>query len=149
MKHQVENKMELRKFVLQILEEKIEKLARFIDFTVEASKDIKKTPKYDSIREEAQDEIYQLDKQMFELKSTYKSMSRVINVTSETIQIGSVVITNKARFYISVSLGEFFYEGDRFYAISPESPIAKKMIGLRMGDEFVLNSIHQKIKEVL
>ncbi len=149
MKHQVENKMELRKFVLQILEEKIEKLARFIDFTVEASKDIKKTPKYDSIREEAQDEIYQLDKQMFELKSKYKSMSRVINATSETIQIGSVVITNKARFYISVSLGEFFYEGDRFYAISPESPIAKKMIGLRMGDEFVLNSIHQKIKEVL
>ena len=45
MKHQVENKMELRKFVLQILEEKIEKLARFIDFTVEATKDNKKTPK--------------------------------------------------------------------------------------------------------
>ena len=149
MKHQVENKMELRKFVLQILEEKIEKLARFIDFTVEASKDIKKTPKYDSIREEAQDEIYQLDKQMFELKSKYKSMSRVINATSETIQIGSVVITNKARFYISVSLGEFFYEGDRFYAISEESPMAKIMFGKKPGDTFLLNNISQTIESVM
>lgn len=149
MQHRVENKTDLRKFVLQILEEKIEKLGRFIDFTIEASKDIKKTPKYDSIREEAQDEIYQLDKQMFELKSKYKSMSRVINSSQETIQVGSLVITNKARFYISVSLGEFFYEGDRFYAISPESPIAKRMMGLKSGDEFILNKIHQKIIEVL
>lgn len=75
-------------------------------------------------------------------------MSRVLNSEMSVIQLGSLVITNKARFYISVSLGEFFFEGDRMYAISEESPMAKMMIGKKVGDEFVLNSIHQKIEEI-
>ncbi|WP_435525901.1 hypothetical protein [Chryseobacterium indoltheticum] len=73
-----------------------------------------------------QDEIYHLDKQMANLKSMQQQMKKVLNSDSERAKLGSLVITNKARFYISVSLGEFFFEGDRFYAISPESPMAKK-----------------------
>jgi hypothetical protein len=41
-------------------------------------------------------------------------MAKVLNNSTERIQLGSLVITNKARFYISVSLGEFFFEGDVF-----------------------------------
>ena len=33
------------------------------------------------------------------------------------------------------------------YAISEESPMAKMMIGKKVGDEFVLNRIHQKLKK--
>ncbi|MGL6129972.1 hypothetical protein [Chryseobacterium artocarpi] len=33
--------------------------------------------------------------------------------------------------------------------MSPESPMAKKMMGMKAGDEFTLNKIHQKIVEVL
>ncbi|SEM12891.1 Transcription elongation factor, GreA/GreB, C-term [Chryseobacterium taichungense] len=76
-------------------------------------------------------------------------MAKVLNNSTERVQLGSLVITNKARFYISVSLGEFFFEGDRFYAISAESPMAKKMMGMKPGDEFTLNKIHQKIIEVI
>lgn len=148
MKHNVAEKNDLRKYILQILDEKITKLDRFIEFTIEASRDIKKTPKYDSIRTEVQEEIYQLDRQMAELKTMQLNMRRVVNSSSKTVQLGSVVITNKARFYLSVSLGEFFFEGDRFYAISPESPIAKKMMGMSAGEEFVLNKIHQQIVEI-
>ena len=148
MNHNVEEKSELRNFVLDLISQKIEKLEKFIDFTVEATKDIKKTPKYDTIREEAQEEIYQLDKQMFELKNMQRAMRKVLNSKVEFAQTGAVVMTDKARFYISVSLGEFFYKGDRFYAISPESPMAKKMNGLKAGDEFILNKIHQKIVEI-
>ncbi len=131
-----------------MIDEKITKLDRFIEFTIEASQDIKKTPKYDSIRTEVQEEIYQLDRQMAELKTMQLNMRRVVNSSSKKVQLGSVVITNKARFYLSVSLGEFFFEGDRFYAISPESPIAKKMMGMSAGEEFVLNKIHQQIVEI-
>jgi len=46
-------------------------------------------------------------------------------------------------------LGEFFFEGDRFYAISPESPMAQKIMGMKAGEEFTLNKIHQKIEEVI
>ncbi len=142
-------KSDIRDFVKITITEKIEKLKNFIEFTLEASRDIKKTPKYDSMREEMQEEIYQMQRQLGALNDLRRNMAKVLNTATERVQLGSLVITNKARFYISVSLGEFFFEGDRFYAISPESPMAKKMMGMKPGDEFTLNKIHQKIVEVL
>ncbi|MEJ5104557.1 hypothetical protein [Chryseobacterium sp. MYb328] len=142
-------KSDIRDFVKNTITEKIEKLKNFIEFTLEASRDIKKTPKYDSMREEMQEEIYQMQRQLGALNDLRLNMGKVLNSATERVQLGSLVITNKARFYISVSLGEFFFEGDRFYAISPESPMAKKIMGMKAGDEFTLNKIHQKIVEVL
>lgn len=142
-------KSDIRNHVRQILSDKIATLEKFIQFTIEASRDIKKTPKYDSIREDSQEEIYQLHKQLSVLFAQRNDMARVVNSEATVVQRGSLVITNKARFYISVSIGEFFYQGGRFYAISEESPMAQKMKGLKANDEFVLNKIHQKIIEVL
>jgi len=143
------NKNDLRTFVRDLLSGKVKTLEFYRNFTLEASREIKKTSKYDSIREEIQEEIYHLDRQMANLKIMQQQMRKVLNSESERVVLGSVVITNKARFYISVSLGEFFFEGDRFYAISSESPMAQKMMGMKAGDEFVLNKIHQKIEEVV
>lgn len=142
-------KSDVRNFVKDIIIQKIEKLEKFMEFTLEASREVKKTPKYDSIREEMQEEIYQMQKQMAALRDLQKNLARVLNQPSERIQLGSIVFTNKARFYISVSLGEFFFEGDRFYAISEESPMAKTMFGKVAGDSFVLNNIHQEIMEIM
>ena len=142
-------KSDVRNHVKEIIFNKIEKLEKFIEFTLDASRDIKKTPKYDSIREEMQEEIYQMQRQLAALRDLQKNMTRVLNKPTEIIELGSMVFTNKARFYISVSLGEFFFEGDRFYAISEESPMAKIMQGKKIGDEFILNKIHQKIEQIL
>jgi hypothetical protein len=43
---------------------KIKTLEFYLNFTLEATREVKKTSKYDSIREEMQEEIYHLDKQM-------------------------------------------------------------------------------------
>lgn len=149
MQKAIYNKNDLRVFVRDMISGKVKTLEFYLNFTLEASREVKKTSKYDSIREEMQEEIYHLDKQMANLKTMQNQMKKVLNTESERVVLGSLVITNKARFYISVSLGEFFFEGDRFYAISAESPMAKKMMGMKSGDEFVLNKIHQKIVEVV
>lgn len=141
-------KSEVRNYVKESIIGKIEKLENFIEFTSEASREIKKTPKYDSIREEMHAEIYQMQKQLGALNDLRQKLKKVLNIPTEKVQIGSLVLTNKARFYISVSLGEFFYEGDRFYAISEESPMAKMMFGKKPGDSFVLNNISQTIEFV-
>ena len=143
------SKSEVRNYVKEIIRGKIEKLEKFLDFTLEASREIKKTPKYDSIREEMQEEIYQMQKQLASLKNLQRNMTKVLNNSTQRVAIGSLVFTNKARFYISVSLGEFFYEGDRFYAISEESPMAKILFGKKAGDSFVLNNIAQTIENVM
>lgn len=142
-------KSEVRNYVKESIAGKIDRLKNFLEFTTEASREIKKTPKYDSIREEMQEEIYQMQKQMGALQDLRSNLNKVLNTPTQTIQIGSIVLTNKARFYISVSLGEFFFEGDRFYAISEESPMAKIMFGKKSGDSFVLNNISQTIEEVI
>lgn len=142
-------KSDVRTYVLEIISGKIKKLENFLEFTLDASRDIKKTPKYDSIREEIQEEIYQMQKQLGALNNMQRKMTRVLNSSTESVQLGSMVFTNKARFYISVSLGEFFFEGDRFYAISEESPMAKTMFGKQAGDSFVLNNISQTIESVM
>ena len=142
-------KSDIRNFVKESIAAKIERLKNFLEFTTDASREIKKTPKYDSIREEMQEEIYQMQKQMGALQDLKLNLNKVLNKPTDRIQLGSVVFTNKARFYISVSLGEFFFEGDRFYAISEESPMAKIMFGKKSGDSFILNNISQTIEEVI
>lgn len=149
MQKTIYDKKELRNYVNDTINGKVKTLEFYLNFSLEASRDIKKTSKYDSIREEIQEEIYHLDKQMVSLKSMQTQMRKVLNSVSNTIKLGSLVITNKARFYISVSLGEFFFQGDRFYAISPESPMAQIMIGKKVGDDFTLNNIHQEIVEII
>ena len=143
------SKSDIREYVKETIAEKIVKLKNFLEFTVEASHEIKKTPKYDSMREEMQEEIYQMQKQLASLNDLKHKLNKVLNAPSERVNIGSLVFTNKARFYISVSLGEFFFEGDRFYAISEESPMAKIMFGKKPGDSFVLNKISQEIMEIM
>ena len=149
MLNKIVSKSDVRDFVKETIIAKIAKLKKFLEFTLEASREIKKAPKYDSMREEMQEEIYQMQKQLAALTDLKFKLNKVLNNPSERVNIGSLVFTNKARFYISVSLGEFFFEGDRFYAISEESPMAKIMFGKKPGDSFVLNNIYQQIEEIM
>lgn len=142
-------KTELRNYINDLINGKLKVLDFYREFTLDASRDLKKTPKYDSFREEMQQEIYHLDKQKHSLLQMKKGMLKVLARPTDSVQLGSVVLTNKARFYISVGLGELFFNGDRFYAISVESPMAKIMEGKKPGDEFILNNIYQKIEEIL
>ena len=141
-------KSDVQTYVKEVIVQKIAKLQNFMEFTLEASREVKKTSKYDSIREEMQEEIYQMQKQLASLRDLQRTLHKIQDKTSDKIQVGSIVFTNKARFYISVSLGEFFFEGDRFYAISEESPMAKIMFGKQVGDSFTLNNISQVIEQI-
>lgn len=142
------HKSDICSYVKDVISGKIKTLDFYRNFTIEACQEIKKTSKYDTMREEMQEEIYHLDRQMATLKSMQRKMLKITPAATDTVRLGSLVITNKARFYISVSLGEFFYENTRFYAISPESPMAKIMLGKKPGDEFILNNIYQKIEVI-
>lgn len=142
-------KADLRNYINDLITGKLKTLDFYREFTLDASRDLKKTPKYDSFREEMQEEIYHLDKQKHSLLQMKKGMLKVLARPTEIVQLGSLVITNKARFYISVGIGELFFNGDRFYAISAESPMAKIMEGKSVGEEFTLNNIHQKIEQII
>ena len=56
------------------------------------------------------------------------------------VRLGSVVITDKASFYVSVSIERFEVEGMPFVGISPQSPLYRAMAGKKKGDSFAFGT---------
>jgi transcription elongation GreA/GreB family factor len=72
----------------------------------------------------------------------------VLLPAAETIQLGSLAITNKGSFYISVGLGKITMDGELFYAVSPTAPIAVALLGKRVGEGTMFNSQQLIIKVI-
>lgn len=54
----------------------------------------------------------------------------------DTVEFGSLVVTNKQTILISVGLGKFSYKDADYFVISPAVPFFKAMEGKRAGDTF-------------
>ena len=68
--------------------------------------------------------------QLAEIQKTSKTLSKInIEKSSEIIGLGSVVYTTKENYFIAISAGELHIENEKFYAISPNTPIGKLLIG--------------------
>ena len=52
--------------------------------------------------------------------------------TSEVICLGSLIITNKANYYLAISAGKITVEGMDYFAVSTNSPIGKQLLGKKV-----------------
>jgi len=68
--------------------------------------------------------------QMLEAQKTFRILSQITIEKHSSIKMGSLVKTDKALFYISVGLGKQKINDTEFFAVSPISPLAQKLIGL-------------------
>ena len=88
--------------------------------------------------------------QLAEIVKVKEAHSKIsIEKTSQTIGLGSVVYTTKSNYYIAISAGELTFEGNKFYAISPNTPIGKLLIGKNVGDVVCFRDLSFEIKEIL
>ncbi len=65
-----------------------------------------------------------------------------------TVEFGAVVITDKQKIFVSVSMGKVVLDGEIYYAISPNVPVFKAMRGKKAGDSFVFNGRQIRILDV-
>ena len=56
--------------------------------------------------------------------------------------------TTAANYFISIPTGEIDAEGEKFYAVGINSPVAQDLLGKKAGDEFGINGKSFKITEV-
>ena len=61
-----------------------------------------------------------------------------------TAEIGAIINTDTNKYYISVSLGKILVDEVAYFAISPEAPLSKLLIGRKAGDK-----IRFRDKEIL
>lgn len=73
-----------------------------------------------------------------EMKLLY-DMAPTIEYFHNTIQPGSIVVTDREVFFVSASIEEFEVEGMKCFGLSTESPLFKAMEGKKKGDRFSYN----------
>lgn len=70
-------------------------------------------------------------------------------IFTENARVGSVVKTDAAQYFISISAGKIELDGNIYYAVSPISPIGELLISKKKGDTFEFNQKSFKITNVL
>jgi transcription elongation GreA/GreB family factor len=102
-----------------------------------ANADTKSTAgdKHETARAMAQLDVEMLSKQLAEINKSIDTLKRIPTMnSSSTVQPGSVVETSIGTFYLSVGLGNIQVDGKAIMAISTESPMAKAIMGKKVGD---------------
>jgi transcription elongation GreA/GreB family factor len=88
--------------------------------------------------------------QLAETMKLKESLARVrIDKAYDSAQVGALVATTNGTFFIAAATGKMKVGGKEYFAISPFSPIAKEMNGLKTGDNFKINGREFQIKELI
>ena len=61
---------------------------------------------------------------------------------------GSLVKTDKGYLFMSVALGKAVVEGISFIALSPQSPLGKQLMGLKVKDTTIINNVSYYIEAI-
>ncbi|QDA62114.1 hypothetical protein [Hymenobacter jejuensis] len=106
--------------------------------------------KFESFREACHIQRDLYARQLDEALSGLQVLQRVPEARPPKDQpgLGSVVVTNDQRFYISVSIGEIQVEGEPYCAISAFSPLFQAMSSSRTGESFDFRGKRYCIEEI-
>jgi hypothetical protein len=77
---------------------------------------------------------------LFSKIDPHVSTSKIIN--------GSLIKTDKGYFFLSVALGKTIVDGLSIIALSPDSPLGQKLIGLRVNDSLEMNGVRYIIENI-
>lgn len=106
--------------------------------------------KYETGRAMAQLEIEKNSSQLAEAQKLKHIISQLRSeISSTSAQLGSIVKTNKENYFISIPAGKLLVGNEVYYAISTASPIAQKLIGLKLGAKFSFNKQEIEVVSVL
>jgi len=105
--------------------------------------------KYETGRAMAQLEIEKNSVQLAEAQKLKVALSQIkLDQPTDTVQSGSLVITNQGNFYIMISAGQFTIDSISYFCISPASPIGSKLISLKAKEQFSFNNKTYQIEKV-
>ena len=144
------NKQEIINIIKAKAADKIRHFENLIAETRASNNDTKSSmgDKYETGREMLQQEINNLQRQLNEVLNQQAVLQKITSDSSEKVQNGELVKTNKGLFYIAASMGEIIFENQKIMTVSSESPLVKIMYGKKAGETFTVNTIHQTIENI-
>ena len=105
--------------------------------------------RYDSFRTQMMRKKDMFAQQLLKANEQLDALNKIdADVDFKTVEFGALVITEKQKLFVSISLGKIEFEGEVFYAISPIVPIYTAMEGKRAGESFNFRGVESMIKEI-
>jgi hypothetical protein len=88
-------------------------------------------------------------KQLREIEKVMRQLDKVnIGDVSETIRLGSIIETNQANFFISISVGKLEVKDTIYLGVAPVAPIGRCLLGKVKNEQFNFNGVVYKIKKI-
>ncbi len=88
--------------------------------------------------------------QLLKASALLKIMERIDPaLRADKVALGAMVATSRGNFYIAISAGRLNIDGKDYYAISPQAPIAAKLMGAQVNHKILFNGVEYAIDEIL
>ncbi len=138
--------------LLQI-EQNIQMQQNSIDNAQETSQSDTKSSagdKYETTRAMMQIEIENNTKRLQEAQQQQKILSQINwQETFINVNLGSLVMTNQGTFFVAVGIGQLKLDEQKYFVISPQSPIGALLMHKKVGDAFVFMQKNYEVLEIL
>lgn len=149
----VEVKAQIIEALNKLLDKKIDALkATTADVSDSMKNDTKSSAgdKFETGREMMQMELNNKQGQLNKQVQLKKDLAQIdVKKQNSTADFGSLVISNKGKYFISVALGRIVINNTEYYALSLASPIGQALKGHKQGDSISFNRQNIVIDDVL
>ncbi len=88
-------------------------------------------------------------KQLREIELLMRTLPQInIKTSSEHARLGSLVYTDKATYFLSLSIGDIILGKSHYFCVAIGSPIGQQLLGKKQGEQIVFNHIVRQIMNV-
>ncbi len=145
-------KEKVYKHCLAILNQKAVELDQALKSVTEAANNETKSTagdKHETSRAMMQIEQEKLGKQLKEIRDQKAELEKIdISKPSAKIAKGTLVHSDKGLLFLSIGLGKIIADGETVFAISPQSPLGKLLIGKKEKDVVEMNAVKYTIQKL-
>lgn len=87
--------------------------------------------------------------QLQEMLTQKAALEKINPMLAATMIVnGSLIKTNRGYLFMSIALGKAVIDNNAVFALSPQSPLGQKLIGLKAGDAAVINNVEYVIERI-
>lgn len=97
--------------------------------------------KHETGRAMLQLEMEKVSQQLSGIHQMRETLIKIdVSKTANIVHLGSIVETNVANYFLSISAGNLSYNKKNYFAVSVSSPIGKLLLGKKKLDEIQFNA---------
>lgn len=137
---------------LQVIHDKVAMLQKVLDDLKESGANETKSTagdKHETALAMLQIEQANTRAQLQEVLNQQAALEKIDpNIVSSMVVNGSLIKTNRGYLFMSIALSKAVIDGNAVIALSPQSPLGQKLMGLKTGNVGLINQMEYHIESI-